>query len=86
MNSLCKYLNAGDTHALRWVMGKTVILYHFPIVSRSKVHFFYLNGEKMIFIYDFSWQRTLFVLYTLLPDRDTILLAQIESGAFENAG
>ena len=49
-------------------MGKTVILYHFPTVSRSKVQFFYLNGEKMIFTYDFSWQRTLFVLYTLLPD------------------
>ena len=40
----------------------------------------------MIFTYDFSWQRTVFVLYTLLPDWDTISLAQIESGAFENAG
>ena len=49
-------------------IGKTVILYHFPIVSRSKVQLFYLNGGENDFTYDFSWQRTLFVLYTLLPD------------------
>ena len=36
--------------------------------KQIKSAIFYLNGEKMIFTYDFSWQRTLFVLYTLLPD------------------
>ena len=45
-----------------------------------------VNGEKMTFTYDFRWKRTLFALYTLLPHRDTISVAQIRAGALENAG
>ena len=48
------------------VMGKIVILYLFPNVSRLKVHFFLPKWGEMT--YDFRWQRNLFVLYTLLPD------------------
>ena len=40
----------------------------FSNCKQIKSAIFYLNGEKMIFTYDFLWQRTLFVLYTLLPD------------------
>ena len=56
------------------------------IVSRPKVLFFTYVVGKMTFIYDFQWQRTLFAQYTLLPHWNNISEAEIQSGAFENAG
>ena len=42
-------------------------LYAIATCKQVKSTTFYLNGVKITFTYDLQWQRTLFVLYTLLP-------------------